>query len=70
MSAEPPRLLRHKGVSREWTDGQDKAFANIMKAVPTTPVLKYFDPAAQTGGERNASEKGMGFVLMQEDQPG
>ena len=35
----------------------------------TSPVLKYFSPQAQTEGQGDASQNGIGFVLMQEGQP-
>jgi len=41
----------------------------MKKAVSTAPVLKFFTPSAPTEGEGDASEKGIGFALMQQGQP-
>ena len=38
-------------------------------AVTQAPVLKYFSPEAQTEGQGDASQNGLGFVLLQEGQP-
>ena len=35
----------------------------------TTPVLRFFTPSAPTEGEGDAPKKGIGFVLMKQDQP-
>ena len=67
--SEPLRRLTHKDVSREWSQEQEEAFVKIKKAVPTARVLKFFNPSEPTEGEGDASEKGIGFVLMQQGQP-
>jgi len=38
-------------------------------AVAQAPVLKYFSPQAQTEEQGDASQNGLGFVLLQESQP-
>ena len=48
---------------------QEEAFLKIKKAVSTSPVLKFFTPTAPTEGEGDASEKGIGFALMQQGKP-
>ena len=67
--SEPLRRLTHKDVPWEWSQEQEEAFAKIKKAVSTAPVLKFFTPSAPTEGEGDASEKGIGFALMQQGQP-
>ena len=37
--------------------------------ITQAPVLKYFSPQAQTEGQGDASQNGLGFVLLQEGQP-
>ena len=54
---EPLRRLTHKGVEWSWSTEQEKAFESVKQAVTSAPVL------------RNASANGIGFVLMQNDQP-
>ena len=67
--SEPLRRLTHKDVPREWSQEQEEAFVGIEKAVSTAPVLKFFTPSEHTEGEGDASEKGIGFTLMQQGQP-
>ena len=52
-----------------WSQEQEEAFVKIKKAVSTAPVLKFFTPSEPTEGEGDASEKGIGFALMQQGQP-
>ena len=67
--SEPLRRLTHKDVEWSWTEVQTQAFENIKEAVTSAPVLKYFDPKADTEGQGDASEHGLGFALMQDGQP-
>ena len=66
---QPLRKLTHKDVEWQWTQEQEDAFQSLKTAVTQSPVLKYFNPQAQTEGQGDASQNGLGFVLMQEDQP-
>ncbi len=47
----------------------NEAFDKIKKAVTSTPVPKYFDTSKPTEGSGDASSKGVGFVLTQDDHP-
>ena len=67
--SEPLRRLTHKDVPWEWSQEQQEAFVKIKKAVSTAPVLKFFTPSEPTEGEGDASEKEIGFALMQQGQP-
>ena len=67
--SEPLRRLTHKDVPWEWSQEQEEAFVKIKTAVSTAPVLKFFTPSEPTEGEGDASEKGIGFALMQQGQP-
>ncbi|PFX12858.1 Retrovirus-related Pol polyprotein, partial [Stylophora pistillata] len=67
--SEPLRRLTHKGAPWKWSQEQEEAFTKIKKAVSTAPVLKFFNPNEPVEGEGDASEKGIGFALMQEGQP-
>ncbi|PIK48458.1 hypothetical protein BSL78_14706 [Apostichopus japonicus] len=67
--SEPLRRLTHKDVDWTWSIEQDRALAEIKQLVTTAPVLKYFNPDSQTEGQGDASEKGLGFCLIQNGQP-
>lgn len=67
--SEPLRRLTHKDTPWEWGPDQDKSFADIKLLVSSAPVLKYFDPECQTEGQGDASQSGLGFVLVQKGQP-
>ena len=67
--SEPLRKLTHKDVPWEWSQEQEQAFVKIKKAVSTAPVLKFFTSSEPTEGEGDASERGIGFALMQQGQP-
>ena len=66
---QPLRKLTHKDVEWQWTQEQEDTFQSLKTAVTQAPVLKYFSPQAQTEGQGDASQNGLGFVLMQEGQP-
>ena len=66
---QPLRKLTHKDAEWQWTQEQKRAFQSLKVAVTQAPVLKYFSLEAQTEGQDDASQKGLGFVLMQEGQP-
>ena len=66
---EPLRRLTHKNAVWNWAKEHDKAFQDTKNAVTKTPVLKFFEPNMPLEGQRDASSKGLGFVLLQEDRP-
>ena len=67
--SEPLRRLTHKNVEWSWTKEQSDAFERIKQCVTSDPVLRYFDPVNETEGQGDASEKGLGFALLQKGQP-
>ena len=64
---EPIRRPTHKDVPWFWTKEQNVAVDKIKEAVTSAPVLKYFDSNKPTEGSGDASSRGLGFVLTQED---
>jgi len=66
---QPLRKLTHKDAEWQWTQEQEHAFQSLKAAVTQAPVLKYFSPQAQTEGQGDASQNGLGFVLLQAGQP-
>lgn len=66
---EPLRQLTHKDEEWNWGHAQEAAFEAIKKSLSSAPVLKYFDPKEETEGQGDASDKGLGYSLMQKGQP-
>ena len=66
---EPIRRLTHKDVEWHWDTVQDRAFEEIKQLVTNAPVLAYYDPQKELVIECDASSKGLGAVLLQEDRP-
>ena len=67
--SEPLRRLTHKNCEWKWGSEQQAAFDMIKRKVCEAPVLKYFDPKCATEGQGDASQNGLGFVLLQNGQP-
>ena len=65
---QPLCKLTHKDAQWQWTQEQERAFQSLKVAVTQAPVPKYFSPEAQTEGQGDASQNGLGFALMQEGQ--
>ena len=59
---QPLRKLTHKDAEWQWTQEQEHAFQSLKVAVTQAPVLKYFSTQAQTEGQGDASQRGLGFV--------
>lgn len=65
---QPLGKLTVKGEAWEWRDEHAKAFQKAKNLVAKTPVLAYYDlqkPLVQY----DASERGLGAALLQDDQP-
>ena len=61
--------LTHKDAEWIWSHEQEDAFEGINEAVVKEPVLKYFSENDPTEGQGDASQDGLGFVLIQYGQP-
>ena len=66
---KPLRDLTCKDIEWNWSHEHDAAFNALKEAVTTTPVLKYFNPAQEVTLQCDASQTGLGAVIMQEGQP-
>ena len=69
QAAAPLRTLLESNVEWYWTEHQEASFATFKQLVTQAPVLKYFDPAKPVKISVDASSKGMGAVLLQDEQP-
>ena len=63
---EPLRQLGHKDTNWMWTEAHDNAVSTIKNPVP---VLCYFDLATEITLQCDASDGGLGYVLLQLGQP-
>lgn len=67
--AEPLRRLTDADTHFEWLEHHTAALNEIKHLLTQAPVLKYFDEAAETTIQCDASEKGLGATLLQHGQP-
>ena len=66
---EPLRKLSSPDVEWFWTDIHDSAFRQHKLLVTKAPVLKFFDSTESLTLQCDASDKGLGAVLLQKGQP-
>ena len=66
---EPLRKLTSSDVEWFWTDIHDNAVQQVKLLVTNVPVLKYFDSTESLTLQCDASDKGLGEVLLQKGQP-
>ena len=69
QAAAPLRTLLESNVEWHWTEHQEASFTALKKLVTEAPVLKFFDPTKPVKISVDASSKGMGAVLLQDEQP-
>ena len=65
----PLRALCKKEVVFTWESSQQAAFEAIKKEITSVPVLAYFDQSKKCIIQSDASKKGLGAVLLQDDKP-
>ena len=65
----PIRNLTKSDVPWTWSDVQEQAFEKVKKLVTEARVLRYYDMNKPLVIQCDASEKGLGTALLQEDQP-
>ena len=64
---EPLRQLTRKNNTWTWEEEHEEAVRKVKSALVSPPVLKYFDRKMQIIVQTDASEYGLGAVIMQED---
>ena len=66
---QPLRELTVKDVKWLWTNEHDAAFAEVKRLVTSAPILAYYDPSLPLLIQCDASEKGLGCALLQNQKP-
>ena len=67
--AEPIRELSKDKVPFNWGPEHQQAFTQMKKEISSVPVLTYYNPKKQTVFQTDASIKGLGAGLLQEEEP-
>ena len=63
------RKLTEKKQLWKWTESEEKELNLIKEAITKTPVLTYYDVNKATTIQCDASQSGLGGVLLQDEQP-
>ena len=66
--AEPIRELPKDKVPFNWGSEHQQAFPQMNKEISSAPVLPYYNPKKQTMLQTDASIKGLGASLLQEEK--
>ena len=66
---EPLRKLTQKDIEWHCTSEHDNAVRQVKDLVTTDPVLQYFNPEKELTLQCDASEKGLGAALLQDERP-
>ena len=68
--AEPIRELCKDKVWFNWDLEHQEAFKLMKREIAATPILAYYNPRKQNVLETDASIKGLGACLLQDQKPG
>ena len=66
---EPLRVLLKQEVHWHWEEQQEKALNEIKKFLISKAVLSYYDVNKPVKLSVDASQSGLGAVLIQDNQP-
>ena len=67
--SEPVRELIKEKVPFNWGPEHQESFQALKKELVQAPVLAYYNPRKETILQTDASTKGLGACLLQEDKP-
>ena len=65
----PLRILTHKGQPWIWSKEQESAFKLMKQLITTSPILSYYDSKDELVLQCDASQKGLGACMMQNEHP-
>ena len=65
----PLGALCKKDTRFTWESSQQRALEAIKKDITSGPVLTYFDQSKASNIQSDASKKGLGAVLLQDNKP-
>lgn len=65
----PLRQLLSKDIAWHWEEEQTKSFEKLKELVTETPLLRYYNPKKDLVLTVDASSKGLGACILQENQP-
>ena len=63
------RDLEKKSAQWNWNDSHQRCFDNLKKLMCNVETLKYFNPKIPTKIQCDASDFGLGCVLLQDEKP-
>ena len=66
---ESIRELSKNKITFNWGPEHQQAFTQMKKEISSVPVLAYYNPKKQTVLQTDASIKGLGACLLQEEKP-
>ena len=64
---EPIRRLTLKDVELTWSGEQENALRKVKRLVTDAPLLSYYNPEAELVIQCDASQKGLGATLLQQE---
>ena len=67
--AEPIRELVKEKVPFKWGPEHQESFAMLKKEIIEAPILAYYNPLKETVLQTDASIKGLGACLLEEEKP-
>ena len=65
----PLRELTEEGVAWSWKERHQEGFEDAIRAATSAPLLKYYDVREDVTIATDASNKGFGTVLLQNEKP-
>ena len=67
--SEPLRKLLQKNIQWHWEKEQEEAYECLKESIIKAPVLKYYDQSQPITLQVDASQGGLGAVILQNEQP-